>query len=97
MDKRAFTLVGQKLTYYAIELTMRKLSAAKRLADNVAEGLVLNFEPKTECTKGCQGPLRYSLPCQHWLYSAVADNVPIPLSLFHPRWLLDGPAVLYEN
>jgi len=65
MDKRAFALTGQKLTYYAIKLTMRKLSAAKRLANNVAEGLVLDFEPKTECTKGCQGPLQYSLPCRH--------------------------------
>ena len=53
MDRRAFALVGQKLTHYAIELTMRKLSAAKRLADDVTEGLVLNFKPKTECTKGC--------------------------------------------
>jgi hypothetical protein len=53
IDRRAFALVRQKLTYYAIELTMRKLSAAKRLADDVTEGLVLNFKPKTECTKGC--------------------------------------------
>ena len=35
---------------------MRELSIAKRLVDNVAEGLVLDFEPKTERTKGCQGP-----------------------------------------
>jgi hypothetical protein len=27
----------------------------------------------------------------------IADNVPIPLSLFHPRWLLDGPLVLHER
>lgn len=97
MDRRAFALAGQKLTYYAIELTMCELSAAKRLADDVVEGLVLDFEPKTKCKRGCQGPLRYSLPCRRWLYSAVADNVPIPLSLFHPHRLLDGPAVLYEN
>jgi hypothetical protein len=65
MDRRAFALVGQKLTYYAIELTMRELSAAKKLANDVAEGLVLDFKPKAECTKGCQGPLRYGLPCRH--------------------------------
>lgn len=65
MDRRAFALAGQKLTHYAIELTMRELSAAKRLANDVAEGLVLDFEPKTECIKGCQGPLQYGLPCWH--------------------------------
>ena len=53
MDRRAFALTGQKLTHYAIELTMRELSAAKRLVDDIAEGLVLDFEPKTECTKRC--------------------------------------------
>ena len=53
MDRRAFALTGQKLTHYAIELTMRELSAAKRLVDDIAEGLVLDFKPKTECTKRC--------------------------------------------
>jgi hypothetical protein len=53
IDTRAFALVGQKLTYYTIELIMHKLSAVKRLADDVVEGLVLDFELKTKCTKGC--------------------------------------------
>jgi hypothetical protein len=65
MDRSAFALVGQKLTHYAIEMTMCELSAAKRLADDVAEGLELNFEPKKECANRCQGPLRYGLPCRH--------------------------------
>jgi hypothetical protein len=31
------------------------------------------------------------------LYKAFVDDVAIPLSLFHPRWLLDGPAFLPER
>ena len=23
-------------------------------------------------------------------------NEPIPINLFHPRWLIDGPSVLHE-
>lgn len=53
MDNLAFALVGQKLTYYAIEITMRELSAAKRLADDVVEGLEVDFEPKKMFTKEC--------------------------------------------
>jgi hypothetical protein len=53
MDKRAFALIKQKLTYYAIKLTMHKLFAAKRLANDVIKGLVLNFKLKTKCTKEC--------------------------------------------
>ena len=97
MDTKAFAHVGSKLTHYAIEMAMRELSAAKRLVDQVAEGWALDFELKKPCTKGCQAPLRYGIPCQHWLYIAVADNIPVPISLFHPRWLLDGPAFLKER
>lgn len=40
--------------------------------------------------------MQYSILCQYWLYTAVANNVPIPLSLFYPCWLLDRPAFLKE-
>jgi hypothetical protein len=26
-----------------------------------------------------------------------SENLPLPLNLFHPRWLIDGPPVLYEK
>jgi hypothetical protein len=63
IDTRAFALAGQKLTYYTIKLTIYKFSAAKRLADNIIESLVLDFEPKTKYTKRYQGLLQYRLPC----------------------------------
>ena len=53
MDRRAFALIWQKLTHYAIKLTMHELSVAKRLVDDIIEGLILDFEPKIECTKRC--------------------------------------------
>ena len=34
---------------------------------------------------------RYALPCRHILHRATKDGLPIPLSLIHPRWWLDGP------
>ena len=40
---------------------MRELSVAKRLANNIAEGLVLNFEPKTECDEPGSARLRHAL------------------------------------
>jgi hypothetical protein len=42
-------------------------------------------------------PLRYSLPCKHWMYPTFLRGCQLPLSLFHPRWLFDGPLVLYES
>ena len=31
------------------------------------------------------------------MYASVVEEFPLPLSLFHPRWLFDGPAVLHER
>ena len=33
----------------------------------------------------CELPLRWGLPCRHWMYSAFVDETPIPLSLIHRR------------
>jgi hypothetical protein len=41
-------------------------------------------------------PLRYGLPCHHWLFQACLKDEPIPISLFHPQWLLDGPPALAQ-
>src|ERR1700730_1239471 len=31
------------------------------------------------------------------MYASVVEECPLPLSLFHPRWLFDGPAVLHKR
>jgi hypothetical protein len=91
-------LKTDKITGYALDKAMKEWSATKNMADNIEEDkLELQFEPGTECKLGCELPLRYGLPCKHWLYKAFIDDVAIPLSLFHPRWLLDGPAMLHER
>ncbi len=51
-------------------------------------------EQNASCRLKCELPLRWGLPCRHWMYAAFVDNSPIPLSLIHPRWFLDGPDYL---
>ena len=34
---------------------------------------------------------RWSLPCKHWLLRCLQQKFPIPVSLYHPRWVLEGP------
>jgi hypothetical protein len=41
----------------------------------------------------CELLLRYGLPCKHHLLQAYHTGQPIPRSLLHPRWWLDGPAI----
>jgi len=37
--------------------------------------------------------LRYSLPCKHHLLRACLAGIPIPVTLLHPRWQLNGPPI----
>jgi len=99
LDFRAFSAVKSQLTHYALELTSREWSATKQMADDIEEGKEEEFEfdPDIGCSFGCELPVRFGLPCRHWMYSSVVEDCPLPLSLFHPRWLFDGPAVLYDR
>ena len=97
LDKAAFAEVGYKLTHYASKLVMLEWSATKLIADHIEEGKEPRIDTQIGCQFKCQLPLRYCLPCKHWIYKAFVEGLPIPLSLFHPRWLLDGPDVLYER
>jgi hypothetical protein len=35
--------------------------------------------------------IRFALPCQHTLEYAYDKDIPIPLTLIHPRWWYNGP------
>ena len=52
------------------------------------------FETEIGCQQLCELPLRYRLPCKHWMLHFYRKDEPIPLNLFHPRWLINGPPVL---
>jgi hypothetical protein len=68
------------------------------MADNIEEGKEEEFEfdPNNGYTFGCELPTRFYLPCRHWMYTSMVEEVPLPLSLFYPRWLFDGLAVLKD-
>jgi hypothetical protein len=99
LDLAAFSAVKSKLTHYTLELSSREWSTTKKMADDIEEGKEEEFEfdPCVGCTFGCELPARFGLPCRHWMYSSIVEERPLPLSLFHPRWLFDGPAVLYDQ
>jgi hypothetical protein len=97
LDLTAFSVVKLKLTHYALKLTSWEWSATKQLADDIEDGKEEEFQldPDVGFSFGCELPARFNLPCRHWMYSSVVEECPLPLSLFHPQWLFDGPAVLH--
>ena len=100
LDLDAFSKVGDLLTHYCLDLMMTEWSNTKimGLAIEAGEEEAFDFDPENpRCSLACELPLRYSLPCKHWMYLAFVDSCQLPLSLFYPWWLFDGPVVLHER
>ena len=98
LDLTAFDNVKNKLTHYALELSMKEWSSTKRMADEIKEGKDEEFEFNQDegCGFSCELPVRYGLPYKHWMYVNIVEKYQLPLSLFHPCWHLDRPSVLYD-
>jgi hypothetical protein len=96
MDLKAFVQGRSKLTYYAINKTMAEWRATKDFSDAIdsSDEDPFEFDEAIGCLCECELPLRFGLPCKHWMLLFYLSKRPLPLSLFYPRWLLDGPAVV---
>jgi hypothetical protein len=101
IDTIFFRRVIRRVTHYCLNLCGPELLKAKELydieflGDNI-DGDNDEFNPEFGCQQLCELPLRYRLPCKHWMLYFYRKNEPIPANLFHPRWLIDGPAVLHK-
>ena len=98
IDTTFFRLVLRRVTHYCLELCSSELLKAKELYDKeVLRGEKDDeFDPEFGCEQLCELPLRYRLPCKHWMLYFYHKNEPIPINLFHPRWLVDGPSILHK-
>jgi hypothetical protein len=96
MDLEAFVYTRSKLTHYAIDKTMAKWRATKDFSDviNSCDEDPFEFDKAIGCPCKCELPLRFGLPCKHWMLPFYLRKEPLSLSLFHPRWFLDGLAVV---
>jgi hypothetical protein len=96
MDKKAFQAVRGLLTYYAIGKAMVEWRATKDFADAIdsSDKEPFDFNEVIGCPSECELPLRFSLPYKHWMLPFYLSKRSLPLSLFYPRWFLDGPAVI---
>jgi hypothetical protein len=101
IDAIFFRRVIRRVTHYCLNLCGPELFKAKELYDIELSGDKMDgdndeFDPEFGCQQLCELPLRYRLPCKHWMLYFYRKNEPIPANIFHPRWLIDGPAVLHK-
>jgi hypothetical protein len=75
--------------------TREKAKAAKEAAET--QDIPVEVLKDSGCPFHCELPMRQRIPCRHWMLISFKARTPLPLSLFHPRWLLDGPAVVHDR
>ena len=86
LDLNGFATLLGKVTTYAIHFMAPEWAAAcVSKPDTIWQG---------SCLHHCIIPLRYGLPCRHWMLRSVLEGFPLPISLVHPRWWLSGSPVL---
>jgi hypothetical protein len=87
LDLRAFNAVIGQVTEWAINRVTEDWGVCKQ-----AISTDTNQQLASEQCE-CELLLRFSLLCKHHILHACATGIPIPRSLFHPRWWLDGPPI----
>ncbi len=80
-----FKYLRFSITSYA--LTMLHIEYSKLSMERV--------QPQLDCQ--CEILLRYGIACKHYLLRVYRDGRPIPRSLVHPRWWIDGPAITFTQ
>ena len=87
LDQRAFIQLIHTVTIYAIDIIAKEWESTKQAVDQGQE------LPATAESCECEILLRYSLPCRHYLQEIYRNGQPIPRSLVHPRWWVNGPLI----
>jgi hypothetical protein len=87
LDLRAFNAVIGQVAEWAINRVAEDWEACKQAISTGTDQQLAS----EQCE--CELLMRFSLPCKHHLLHACATGIPIPKSLFHPRWWLNGPPI----
>jgi hypothetical protein len=86
LDLNGFSTLLGKITSYVVNLMVSEWTAACIPRPNsVWQG---------SCLDVYTFPLRYGLPCRHWMLKSVLKGFFLPLSLVHSRWWLSESPVL---
>ncbi|KAF8534060.1 hypothetical protein BDD12DRAFT_897042 [Trichophaea hybrida] len=99
IDSIAFQHLLGRVIHYALSLLQPEWKKALQLKTVRASTEGSEFtHTALQVTAGtcitCPLPLRLGLPCRHFMLPAAQTGTPVPLSLLHPWWWLDGPAVV---
>ena len=86
-QSRPFELLRYNISIYAMKLLEKEWHDLQQL---------LNADsPLGDCH--CEILLRYGIPYKHYLLRGYYSGEPLPRSLLHPRWWLQGPSIRFTN
>ena len=86
-QSRPFKLLRYNISIYAMKLLEKEQHDLQQLLN--ADSPLGNYH--------CEILLRYNIPCKHYLLRGYYSGEPLPRSLLHPRWWLQGPSIRFTN
>ena len=95
-SRRVYPRVAQDVAFRNLRFNVSDF-ALKKLA---TEWDALRQMPQNDINLGpcnCEVLLRFGISCRHYLRRAYLTGEPIPRSLLHPRWWLNGPQIRFTN
>lgn len=110
IDRQAFKHLIVQVPRYVLDILIPEWRATQRWAELLGGAPKTEAEEEAGddevpdppvipgCVLGCGLPIRMGLPCRCWMWVCLEGDrpkTPIPISLIHPRWLLDGPGAHY--
>lgn len=87
LDQGPFRYLSDTITFYAINKISSEWEDTKK---GLSDG---TLRPTTSPCSTCELLIRFGLPCRHYLVAPCHDGIPIPRSLFHPRWWINGEKI----
>lgn len=93
--RRRLTL-SQSPLYQQLQFKV-SLLAIRLLGQELAEVEQLVRSAKELGPCNCETLYRYRISCKHTLRQFYLSGDPLPRSLFHPRWWVNGPAIYSSN
>jgi len=87
LDLHAFSWLADTVTFQAIQRLSTEWQTTK---SGCQDG---SLQAMSDICTSCEILLRFGLPCKHYLRQICLNGSPIPRSLLHPRWWLQGEPV----
>jgi hypothetical protein len=96
-SRRRLPRIAEGAIFYSLRFKISYLALEKVANEYSVLAQLMNQHPPDLGSCKCQIYLGFGLPCRHQMKRSWATGEPLPRSLIHPRWWLNGPLITFTE